>query len=774
MNFFIALIPPLTSLAAIFLPGVFIARWGSEIPSIIRQLARAILWSVTINSFLSMVLSALALPPALSVLISLLLAVLFLPKHRRYLHRHLVQRLLVSTLLFLLLFFIFSLPYLFFHDGLPTGDSQKSIYWAAYILEHHRWPNYSIAASQLNRDPVDFYTPALHALTAAIMQPSRPAVYPLLSYTAVGFFAIALSLATVIIAMAITSLIAAKRHLALALFFTPVVLLTHLRFLRYLREPGYHLQNIAGELLLFGALFLLLSLLHQPSRSDFFLFLLVAITLLLTHQFSSFIAVLALTPPVLSLLWVFWPRLKSSAHLRRSSSLSAGLLLGFIALFMLLGLFKKIPHLVSRDPHLLSLTPSLADYFTLLGAVWLLVSLAGLILIYYLDRRRVATAFVFSTLILLILSQAPRFGLDIPPVRALFYTVVPLSVSAAIFLARVVLHLFQRRSFWLSSLAIIFLLVVFIPTITAVSRAFDLSHTVRTNSTLLPAHWPLITFLQTQTDDAAVLYDDYNRRSSSWFIMAKHPIFSRLSSELKVQMAEARQSPVRADMYLKQLDFEKIYMLGSRPEITSLLTKYNIHWLLGVNNSSAPAFSSNPALHSVLTGSDLTLFAPAIPAADVSFASSDYATWLLRPTTLVNDLGDPEDDFLHLPASLRSTRLSSPQSRDGVTYRLTTAPLIPLYFNVNDYAAVLWDQDGDGFADNPIQLSISTLDGQGEFTVLYGANGSLTVPANGTPATVPPRSFNLIANPYLVFVIDNPHQQPISLDLIALGLSRTP
>ncbi|HBE89828.1 MAG: hypothetical protein A3E37_05120 [Candidatus Andersenbacteria bacterium RIFCSPHIGHO2_12_FULL_46_9] len=773
MNLFAATLPALIPLAATLLPGLFMVRWTKQATTFIPQLARAILWSIAINSMFALLLSALSLPPALTFLISPLIFFLFIPRRLGQFDQRTTMIVLTSLLLFLVAYGAFSLPFLTFHSGLPTGDSQKSIYWATSILAHQALPDYASSIAQLNRDPVDFYTPALHALTAAVMQTTLSFSDPLTAYISVGFLAIALSLSVVIIAQATVTTIATKPVLPLALFITPVILLTHLRFLRYLREPGYHLQNVAGELLIFGGLFLLLSLLRKPRHSDFFLLILVLTTLFLTHQFSAFLAAFVLLPPSVALVYSNWGKIKSSMHLRHSSSLFFLLALSIFILGWALKLLQKIPHLFNAEPHLLSLTPQISDYFNLMGFIWLTSGLLGLVYVYYSSRTIIAKSFVVSTLLLLFLSQAPRLFIDIPPVRTLFYAIVPLSIAFALLFAWVMQRLYRLHTSLSLTTATLLILLVGLPMFFSIDRAFTLSHSVRTNSTLLPEHWPLISFLQTQTDGAAVLYDDYNRRSSSWLIMSKHPAFARLSSDLKVQMQEAKQSRVRQDLYLKQLDFEKIYMLGSHPAIAALLAKHNIKWLIGVNNSSAGGLTKNPVLQPVLPGSDLTLFTVPLASSETISNLSDHSHWLIRPTTLVNDIGDSEDTFLHLPASLRSTRLSPAQTNNNATYRTTTAPLIPLFFNVRDYVSVLWDQDDDGYADNSIQLSIKTIDSIGQLNISYGDNHSRQILADGTQVTIPAPELPLSAA-YVVITIDNPAEQPIDLDLVALGLSRTP
>src|SRR3989344_5028108 len=84
--------------------------------------------------------------------------------------------------------------YFVIHDGLPTGDSQKAIIWGQQILDTG-WPNYGASSELLNRDPVDFYTPALHYFTAVILAIG--------GLTGIGLAAIMFTIATAFVCAAI-------------------------------------------------------------------------------------------------------------------------------------------------------------------------------------------------------------------------------------------------------------------------------------------------------------------------------------------------------------------------------------------------------------------------------------------------------------------------------------------------------------------------------------------------------------------------------------------
>jgi hypothetical protein len=661
---------------------------------------------------------------------------------------------LLVTIPWLALYAVLAVPLLIYHDGLPTGDSQKAILWADMILATNDPPDYSIAPATLNRDPVDFYTPGLHALTAALVSVGQP--YGL---TAVALFAIAISCAVALVASSLALELSQSRlwsHAALASFFV----LTNIRFLRYIREPGYHLQNVVGEFFLFGLLWIGLSLIRRWNRRDFILALVLVGSLLLTHQFTTFIAAFALFPVAIFFLL---------SHRNR-------LLLILLLVTLVLGIIVatatgKIPHLFTLTPHLLDTTPALSDYVPLLGAVLIAAGIAGWIRIIRQPTVEVTAkyqqlAFVASSVVLLLLSQAPRFGIDIPPVRALFYSVVPLSIGAA-FTIRYLAQIFGKQPV---ALGLIGLLLAF-PTTTALASAFTLSHTIRTNSTITPGHLQLIERLSgAGLPSEAILIDDYNRRAASWLVLSGHSMFTRIGSDLRTQMRESQQSALRRELYLNQLDFEKIFSLGSRPESAALLAKHHITWVTGIERSSKAGFARNPALQAVAAGDDITVFSPRVAPAP---PPSDIQTWLLRSSTLVNDIGDDEDTFEYLPASIAVSRLSDPQFDGRATYRLTTASVIPLRFNMQDFVDVLWRPEG---ADKPsVALELLL-----EVTVMPADLGIIT-PQGIQPLTtrqqvvrLTPDQLTIDGRGFITIMLSNPTEQPLGLDLIALGLARTP
>jgi hypothetical protein len=242
---------------------------------------------------------------------------------------------------------------------------------------------------------------------------------------------------------------------------------------------------------------------------------------------------------------------------------SAGLrvfALGLLSLAALpFGLYSKLPHLFTADPHLAAYTLPLSRYPVTMGPVWFVLGIAGLVLMSvhaYKNKHTPRWAFILGTGMLLLLSQGPRLFIDIPPVRALLYAIVPLSICAAYFVMHLRYYVVRThsgfaRAVFLGGLAVL----VIVPAVSATTRAFATSnHAVASNSTLLPEQLHLAEFLAAQEGSGGVVVDDYNRRSASWLALSGKPMFTRVGAEIQRQMDEAHQSPVRMEIYLRQLE----------------------------------------------------------------------------------------------------------------------------------------------------------------------------------------------------------------------------
>lgn len=768
-----------TPLVFFFIPGIAIANVKQE-RHVLAWGARVLLWSISTSILASFLAIYIGFPATSAIILAFITtaAAIIINRHS-FLSLPTAWYGLAILALVALLYAAYTVPFLRNHDGLPTGDAQKSIYWANIINETNKLPEYENARLLLNRDPVDFYTPGLHTLVALVMNVSPT---PLLS---VGLLSILFAIATAIIAASLGKDLFDARSRLFPATLVMILVLTNLRFLRYLKEPGYHLQNIVGELLLFGLFMLGLNLVHRYRMRDLVLAIFCLLALLISHQFSSFIGVFMLLPVGIAFLisrrHIFMKALSEHVELLFLVAAAVVILLGG---GIALGLHHKIPDLFTTTPHLLNEVPSLLDYPSLLGAPWLIIGLAGLVLLLIHTFRRHANyreagAFCASLIILLLVSQGPRLFIDIPPVRALFYAVIPLSITGAYCLAMLWTYLgsLQNRRAG-KVLQIVTAIILIIIAASSVKGAYgSSSHNAKTNSTLSAEEQFLIENINSYAPAGSLVVDDYNQRSASWLLLSGRPTFSRLASDIRRHMQESTQSPQRYNLYLNQLDFEKMYSLGNWPGVTYLIDKHAVGGLVGVQGSSASALAHNPILRTSAMADNLSLFTPIKPALKPTILAgpheADITPWLLRPTTLVNDIGDDEDTLDYLPASLSATRTSNPQTDDGTTFRTTTAPFITFEFNQADYVASLWDKDHNGQPDSSLELFVG-LTYPSQNLEIITTHRRIPISSRLSMTSLELGEVELNSKEHIVVTIANPDEQPVAIDMIALGLARVP
>ncbi len=768
MMYLAALLTGIIPVAALVFPGIVFAREASQ--NSLQYLARVVLWSITFNTVLSFFVALLGLPLLLTAATSLGVTALLWHWRARLPQQVNFSALLCVTIL-LVLYALGGAYFLITHDGLLTGDSQKAVYWAKHIITSNHLPNYGVATGLLNRDPVDFYTPGLHSLTAMLMNLSP------LSLTTVGFFAI-------IVGVSLSLLAAATAQVLFPHYRWPWLLgagtfvLMNMRFLRYLREPGYHYQNVIGELLLFGVVLLALSLIRQWRWLDSLLLVFLLCSLLITHQFSAFLAFFIGIPLAIGFFIKYLRHPAFKRYVTRPRLVGLLLIMGvLIAAGFALGLATKIPHIFTRTPHLANLVPPLIDYPRTLGYWWVFGGVAGGVLMAYhfwpwrLHAPQIA--FLLSTSTLLLLSQGPRLGIDIPPVRALFYSVWPLSILVSYFFASVVTAMRTAWPRWQhAALAANVVIVIGIAGQSLVA-AQPAPHTARTNSTLLAEYLSMNEQLAQKLPRAHVLIDDYNRRSSSWLLLSGHGMYTRIAADIRTHMGEESQSPLRRQLYERQLDFEKIFSLGSFPEIIPLLSDTDTRWITGISGSSRTAFAANPYLKPIAVAADVTLFEKR-ETSNVPIASDADSLWLLMPTTLANDIGDEEDTFEHLPASVRASRLSTPQQSGSQTYRVTSAPIIPLRFNIRDYVRPLLNPQHRSSPDTAFEFMIRLTAAPHQLYLQTVTGQTILLERTSQRIRLEPGELAFDADGFITLTLRNPTQALVGIDLIALGLAQVP
>ncbi|MBI3420466.1 MAG: hypothetical protein HY006_00195, partial [Candidatus Sungbacteria bacterium] len=149
----------------------------------------------------------------------------------------------------------------------------------------------------------------------------------------------------------------------------------------------------------------------------------------------------------------------------------------------------------------------------------------------------------------------------------------------------------------------------------------------------------------------------------------------------------------------------------------------------------------------------------------------DRAAWLLKASTLANDIGDDEDTFQKLPASLPTTRLSAAQFEEGRTYRVSNAVIMTLNFNMADYSQALWDKDDDGQVDTTMELFFRPSRPAQGLTVKTALRD---IPITSEHISLLPSDIPADDRGHIVITITNPKGQNVAIDIIALGLARVP
>lgn len=648
----------------------------------------------------------------------------------------------VATWLVVLTMAAVALPFLTVQGGLPTGDVQKAIVWGTSILDTTRLPTYGDALA-LNRDPADFATPGLHAVTAAVMRLSGdPLRGP-------AWFGLLGGLLLAGLAAALGNLLGPVR-LSLLPPLAFLLAAANARALRYTAAPGYHYQNLLGELVLVLAFIALLDAVGDRGHRRSLFPAIVAVALLpFVHQFSTFLAVLVL-PVLCAFLLLKYRREITALLMRRFGQYryTFGAVLLVVAtagawLLLRSPLFiDGVSRLVTSTPHLRgSLIPP-QNIPELLGVSFVLLGAAGMVIAIVRMRRREIEwrwgPLILWIALLITVSQGPRWFLDIPSARTLFYAVTPLAVVAALALASV---LERIRALWPRAAPVLapgVLALALAPTVgvplNASLQGFDrptsgtavlTNHRHPRNATLTPQTQDFLSFLtanppscpagEPRTCADGIVVDDWGRRRSTWAILSPYRMLTRVGADIHVSAQEAHQSRQRQRQYEALLDFEKVFSLATSPAIAPLLDRHGIAFIAGASGTSAEGFRQNPILEPVFENAEITVFRRKTG----SLPSDTDATFLLAPTTLVNDLGDAEDSAEHLPLPLFAPSSSDPLVRSGRTVRDLRALESLITINAGRFVPHLWNANNDGSADRPVRLLLRAL--------ANGARGQLRI-----------------------------------------------
>lgn len=738
-----------------FLPGIPLAatlfrRLRDGLSWISMAGVLGLLWSTALTFGLTLVHTRLSLPNL--VIFNLVPTFMFLLKRGvGHTARETIRQLSFPpshALLVILALGVLLLPFVAIQRSLPTGDVQMAIFWGGKIVESAQLPDYT-EALRFNRDPADFATPALHALTAAMIQLSGDPLRGPAWLAAVSGILLAG------MAAAFASLLAPRRASVLPVL-AFLLASSNARALRYTAAPGYHYQNVFGEMFLLLGFFALLSSVGGRGNQRTLLITAATVGLLpLVHQFSTFFAALLLP----SMLFVLLVRYRGEVTMlfrrafgaRRHAAGAALVLVGGMGITFLLQspvATRALSRLVTPTPHLRTTLIPLSSVPELLGTPFTLLGIAGAIVaVVHLRRQSLEwrwSLFLLWGALLILLSQGPRWFLDIPSARTLFYAITPIAVTAALAAATAgeqIRALWPRSAPFLLPIGFALLLgpvagaqlnasLQGLDFVTPGTATFT-NHAHHRNSTLTPATRELLSTLAEHPScgtsipcEDSVLVDAWGRRRLTWALLSPRPVLTRIGGDLAISAREASQSPQRKKQYEALLDFEKIFALGNLSVIQQLLERHGISYIGSATRSSHDVFAHNPFLEPLLSNADVTLYRVKKSGRSNASSEDSDASFLLSPTTLANDVGDTEDVHPHAQISLAATQLSEPFMEQGRTVREIVGGTAVLHLNVGTYLPERWSRDPGGLIATPLQLLLRV--------VSNGARGQFTLP-DGTP-----------------------------------------
>jgi len=771
----------LAILLLIFVPGVFLASvlWRNRLPIVgFFALSGALgtAWSIVftfIMAFLHIPFSIITLG-IISVLPAVL-TVIYRPSRSRliYTTKNLPTFSWKSASIYLLMLVFLIQPFIFSHNQLPTGDIQKSIYWANSVLETGKLPNYAESVS-LNRDPSDFSTPALHTTTAAIIKLSGD------QYAGPAWFSFVLGIILTGLAVVITSLFTSSRQTQLLVFLFASM---NIRFLRYVLYPGYHYQNLVGELLLvLGFTLFLLSIKTRIENKKETISLLASclVVLLLIpfiHQFTAFLAIFVGAAMMLTLFIFYKYKLKSIViHHKKVFSLSVALGM-FIAIILLFfsPLSRKLSALFNLHPHLKPFAITIVEYPSFFGSIIFFLGIASLVF-FLLKRREYSNKLpIFLLLayasVFLILGQGNFFFIDIPSARTLFFASLPLAVLAGLFAGNII----RKKSVFA---AIALSAILALQANSASQQIISVSHTQRVNATLTKETVNMIDFLNSFEKKDSLdnfLIDDWNRRRLTWGILSNFNMITRIGGDLKIIGDEAKQSALRKSLYETNLDYEKIFMLGNSSMIESLLKKHKIGLIGAAEEATSNSFKYNPLLGKAYGDSDTTIFS-FNPSADEEKNADKETEFLLQPQTIANDVGDDEDVLSYSPISILATRISDPIYHDERTYREIQGADGIIRLNVKTYVLPFWDAEEKMVIKKPVRLLLRVKNNGAKARIMFNNKevSNFETPKKGDfqdiIVDITENTLEYNDNGFIDLKLEIQHG-PLAVDLIAAGIS---
>ena len=343
---------------------------------------------------------------------------------------------IIKYILIVLIFLILQISFFsfyFYNEFRPNGDSYMSILWSQ-LIENEKSAHFNLYdenSKYLGREGEIYFTPLLHIINLATKSIIG------INYESVVFlFLILMSF----VFFGIFYIFLKNFSPELAIFSLIIYSVSFMRDKRYFIIPGYHYQNIFGDLFLILTLFLIYLILKRYEEEAkinwrYIIFLFLSINaVILYHQLSAFTIYSILFFLVITIL-IFFNLYKRIYYLfiKEKSSFLVLLFLISLAYIILnytlygewfLSIFTDVP----KDSSLFLEMRHFMDYGFLLGNnslfYFYLLAFPSL-LIYFLSKIKSnyykLLLFVIPSIVILILTKGPLLNILTFPLRTLWF-----------------------------------------------------------------------------------------------------------------------------------------------------------------------------------------------------------------------------------------------------------------------------------------------------------------------------------------------------------------
>lgn len=632
---------------------------------------------------------------------------------------------------------------LYYFNNFAESESAKAIFWAKQIMTTHAIPDYQKVPSGFS--DVDFDTPGLHIFVASIGLLSDS---PLVSI--VGVITVIESLAASFLIYSVAFKLTGNKAISTLtlLFFSAA-----LPFMRYTNLPGYHFQNLFGEVLIFLTIYLILHILDGKNLGiSISLFSLSLFSLLTVHKLSAYSMLFLLVVmlfPIMALRGRKTLNLVTRHVIVTVSSLVLILLLVFYTLLTIMRptlnafLYGGVGRIGLTPSYLQS--PSLNDYINTFGAYYVLLSFTGVLICAFYSvkakEKRFYNIFLLAWFLgVLTMSQGPNLYLYIAPWRSMYYLSAPFAILASIGVCTILaasskqVRRFISLKAWPKYLGICILLMVLLASCFATSLAIFASYDSLVKTIEFGENSPrsgmmnsevhdILRWLEhnTQLDDR-ILVDYWGSSRLEWMFASGRFISFRVGPFIRSYLQDYLRSPhleERQSLYVHELNFEKIFMMGNSKIAAYLFDNYDFKYLVA-NRTSETAFSNNTYFSQVYRTANYIVYE--FPNTPSPILDSNE-TIVAKPDTLANKLGDQNDFLESSEAYINSSSRWRIIYLNGTNARVNNKGAAYISFNLEDYVQEIWDENDDGIPDENLTFMMRVYDNHFQFS-FYTRNGS--------------------------------------------------